>query len=187
LQSDREGDSYPFAFRVQHTFTLDEANGFQLDTAVTNLDREPIPVGWGWHPYLQLGGTCDSWRLRLPPCRWLGVDERMLPTGKSYPYSQFDRLRPIGAEVLDNCLELQVREGSAEVLLEGPAGRITYWQEAGAGRYPFLQVFTHPMRESIALEPMTCAVDGLNSGQGRLVLDPGELVRASFGLRFEAG
>lgn len=187
VQSDRELESYPFAFRVQHAFTLDEKDGFQLDTTVTNMDREPIPVGWGWHPYLQLGGACDGWHLRLPPCKWLGVDERMLPTGKSYPYVQFDELRPIGAEVLDNCLALQADEERAEVLLEGPAGRITYWQEAGPGGYPFLQVFTHPMRESIALEPMTCAVDGLNTGRGRMILEPGETARASFGLRFEAG
>ena len=56
------------------------------------------------------------------------------------------------------------------------------WQEAGPGAYRYLQVYTPPGRESIAIEPMTCAPNAFNNGMGLIRLDPGEAFTASFGI-----
>ncbi len=184
LQSDRDLEAYPFAFRIQQEFQLDVNDGFQLTTTATNLDTDPIPVAWGWHPYFQLGGSCDAWQLKLPACQWVGVNERMLPTGKLYDYDHFETLRSIGPEVLDNCLQLIHPADPAEVVLKGPAGTLSFGQQTGPGKYNFLQVFTHPDRKSLSLEPMTCAVDGLRTGLGQIVLQPGQAAQARFSLGF---
>jgi aldose 1-epimerase len=43
----------------------------------------------------------------------------------------------------------------------------------------------HPQsrrRQGLAVEPMTCAPNAFNSGEGLLVLEPGEVFRGSWGI-----
>ena len=42
-------------------------------------------------------------------------------------------------------------------------------------------------RRGLAVEPMTCAPDAFNSGDGLVVLRPGESVAGSWGVAYEAG
>ncbi len=109
----------------------------------------------------------------------------MIPTGRLLPEERFEEIRLIGEQVIDNCFALTGDEPVAEVLLSGPKGRLRYRQEAGPGKFPFVQVFTPPHRRSIAVEPMSCNIDAFNNGMGLWSLEPGEEAAAAVRVRWE--
>jgi aldose 1-epimerase len=57
------------------------------------------------------------------------------------------------------------------------------WQETGVGKYGYAQVFTHPRRHCLAIEPMTCAPNAFQNGMGLVVLKPGESLKAACGVK----
>lgn len=178
-------DGYPFRFSVEMAFTLSDETGFGLELSLRNHDEQIIPAGLGWHPYFTLGPKADDYQLQMPECQLVGIDERMLPTGKTYEYDDFNKPTALGITVLDNCFVLPVKEGRAEATIKGEKGTLHYWQETGDGKYNFLQVFIPPLRHCLALEPMTCAPDAFNNGMGLARLEPGEKLSGRFGAWLE--
>jgi aldose 1-epimerase len=69
------GDGWPWAWRAEQLFELDEA-GLSVTLTLTNKAREPMPAGIGLHPYFAIQpGTV----LRLNASRvWL-TDENQIP------------------------------------------------------------------------------------------------------------
>lgn len=183
-QDKGEDPAYPFPFTFNIQFSIDQRNQLTVVMAFQNDGTSSIPVGFGWHPYFQLGDKVDQLQLQFPPCELVAVDQRMLPNGKRYAYDQFTELKPLGATTLDNCFALQDGRVEASVYVEGEKGRMRYWQEIGPKKFNFLQVFTPPYRTAIALEPMTCNVDAFNNREGLIELDPLESVDAKFGIKF---
>jgi aldose 1-epimerase len=121
------------------------------------------------------------------------VDDRLLPTGPPRPVEgayDFRRLRPVGATGLDTCFADLARgaDGLARTrLLAGDGGRaVMLWMDAG---FDYLQVYTGDdepdparRRRGITLEPMTCAPDAFNTGEGLRVLEPGAEFAGRWGL-----
>jgi aldose 1-epimerase len=79
-------------------------------------------------------------------------------------------------------------DGLVRIHLEAPGGdpRVTLWMEPV---YPFLMVFTPDAipevarrRRSIAIEPMTCAPNAFRSGEGLIVLPPGQSWSGRWGI-----
>lgn len=163
LASDFSGSSaFPFPFRKEVRYELD-GNRFRVFWKVINRGSTAMPFAWGWHPYFQLGGKVDEWNLKLPECKQVIVDEKMIPTGEFVNFQNFQKLSPIGKTVFDTCFELPHRDKI--VMLEGPSGRI----QMTLGRLQtFFQIFIPPSRESIALEPMTSNINSLQNGNGLL-------------------
>ena len=132
-------------------------------------------------------------RLTLPAGVWLPADARAIPTGERRPVDgalDFRAGRAIGDTVLDHCFTALSRDpdGRARVALEGPAGRVTLWMDEAFGH---VMAFTgdtlapERRRRGLAVEPMTCAPDAFNSGDGLRVLDPGEELVARWGISRE--
>ncbi len=176
-------DFYPFPFTFSIQFLLKNPGSVEIEMRFRNDGTDALPVGLGWHPYFTLADRIDDMHLQLPAAQMVGVDSRMIPTGKKYPYDDFSDLRRIGATVLDNCFSLPAPEGVAEILLKGAKGALRYWQETGPSKYNFFQVFTPPDRNAIAIEPMTCNADAFNNGEGLIRLEPGKEVGATFGIQ----
>jgi aldose 1-epimerase len=163
------------------------ATDFEVNLQVTNDGKDVLPFGFGWHPYFSLSEKIeDSW-LQLPEIEMIGIDQRMIPTGKRYAFDDFVGGKKIGQTVLDNCFAVpNSPDGRFRLQLKGEKGTLNYWQEAGEHQYKFIQLFTPPMRQSIAIEPMTCNVDAFNNGEGLLEVAPQETMNARFGFSFEA-
>ena len=176
---------YPFPFSFSITFSLSGNGDFSMTMRFQNTGSDILPAGVGWHPYFRLGTSLSEVYLQLPGCRMVGIDEHMIPNGDLLPDARFSNLKPIGDTVLDNCFLLD--SGQDTAILEGPAGRLTYRQENGQGKFPFLQVFTPPHRNAIALEPMSCNIDAYNNGMGLWTLAPGAIGTASIQLSLEPG
>lgn len=184
---------YPFALDFEADYRLD-GDGLTVTLAATNIGEQPCPYGAGMHPYLTLGTpTVDSIVLTCPAARRLNTDERQIPVGSqalSGAEDDFRTGRPIGATVLDTAYTELARDpdGRARVRLRDPAsGReLVMWLDETFG---YLMLFTGDTlsepdrrRRGLAIEPMTCAPNAFQSGDGLAVLEPGERRSSSWGL-----
>jgi aldose 1-epimerase len=189
-------EGYPFRLRLEVSYELVH-RGVVATLRATNAGDAPAPFGAGLHPYLRLEGTpVDNLLLELPARTRVPVDERLLPAGDPAPVEgtelDFRHARAIGPLALDTCFADLARdaEGIARVVLSAPGDdrRLTLWMDE---RFRFVQVYTgdtlpDPARRrgGVAIEPMTCAPDAFNSGDGLVVLAPGGSFSARCGLRF---
>jgi aldose 1-epimerase len=184
---------YPFTLRFDVDYRL-SAGGLTMRTRATNVGQRAAPYGAGHHPYLTLGTPIDQVLLKVPALMRLEANDRLIPTGRALPNRgtvyDFLELRPVGSLRMDTAFANLVSDtdGLVRVHLQGPAGepRITLWMEAV---YRFLMVFTADgipdtarRRRSIAIEPMTCAPNAFRSGDGLIVLQPGESWSGRWGI-----
>jgi aldose 1-epimerase len=177
-------EGYPFRFTFNIALRL-RGPHFDIDMSFTNDDSRAIPVGLGWHPYFRLSEKSDDTFLQMPDCQLVEIDERMIPTGSKSDFTDFNALTQIQEGFLDNGFFLKNQTQNAEVILSSNVGTLTCWQETGAGKWNFVQVFTPPHRRSIAIEPMTCNVDAFNNKDGLTILQPNEILQGRFGVSFE--
>lgn len=182
-QHDGSHPAYPFKFTFQVQFTL-KARELQVDMSFTNHESFEIPVGLGWHPYYRISERSDDTALQMPEVQIVAIDDRMIPTGEKQNFTDFETLKPIENNFLDNGFFIKKHNEVAEVILQSELGRLTCWQETGAGKWNFVQVFTPPHRMSIAVEPMTCNVDAFNNKDGLTLLSPNTTLGGRFGVRF---
>jgi aldose 1-epimerase len=175
--------AYPFQFSLKTVLTL-RGTAFTMGMYITNLDTKSMPVGMGWHPYFRFdGATASDISMQMPDCQLIVVDDRMLPTGEKLLFEDFKTLRKLDETRLDTGFVLNEREATnATVVLKYQNKKLEYWQNAQDWR--FLQVFTPPHRESIAVEPMSCAADAFNTGDGLKILMPQETFGGLFGVVF---
>ena len=179
-------EGYPFNYLLEINYNLDSERGFECTTKISNLDDRHIPFGHGWHPYFIIGDSSinDLW-MQFPAEEILEVDERGIPTGKSENYAKFNQLSQIDKTELDSCFLLEDSDQPAEILIVNDSRDFGYkiWQERGINKYNYLQIYTPPTRKSIAIEPMTCAPNVLNNGEGLIVLLPLERITISWGIK----
>lgn len=175
---------YPFPVRISHRFSL-STDGFRMETSIRNTGRKAAPAGHGWHPYFRLGSSIKPCLLVLPEGKMLESTERAVPSGRKLAWDKFAKPALIGDGWLNDCMEIRSRKGIATTTMTDPGSGLSLdvWQETGPGRYGYVQVFTHPRRHCLAIEPMTCAPNAFNNGIGLLVLEPGQELRATCGVR----
>ncbi|AIY17356.1 aldose epimerase [Pimelobacter simplex] len=183
---------YPWALALTTTYALG-TDGLTVTQAATNLAATAAPYASGAHPYLVAGpGPCDGWTLELPArTRLVTDDERLLPVGRE-PGDAFRAAAPIGDAVLNHAYTDLDRDGSGRATVtlrstagEGVAGEgVALWVDE---HHRWLQVYTGDdtgtPRASVAVEPMTAPPDAFNSGDDLVVLEPGQSLAASWGLR----
>lgn len=184
---------WPFSLALEIEYSL-AGDGLTVRSSACNLSTGACPYGAGAHPYLTLGtDRIDPLRLQAPGRRYLTSDERGIPTG-SEPVegTRFDFLK---ARVLgDNQLDTgygdlrRDEDGRARVRVTTPDGRrrSTLWLDEN---YRYLMLFTGDSlpeparrRRGLGIEPMTCAPNALQSGEGLQILAPGEWFSSSWGI-----
>lgn len=180
---------YPFQVQVTVRWSVGP-DGLRADHTATNIGDAPAPFGLGVHPYLDIGGGAfdDVW-LQVPAGRRLLVDAHQIPTGsEAVDGSDYD-LRtghPLGALRLDTCFTDLQRDdaGLARVRLSTVDNHaVEVWMDAAFG---YVQTFTGQRfdgrSDAVAVEPMTCPPDAFNSGDGLVVLAPGDQWHGSWGI-----
>ena len=176
---------YPFTLALAVSYEL-ASGGVVMTLHATNVGAERAPFGAGFHPYLTPGtARVEDVALEIPASTRVPVDERLLPSGSTTPVDgtelDFRGGRRLGALRLDACFGDLGRSpaGVARVRLatEPGAGQLTVWMDE---RFRFVQVFTADA--AVAIEPMTCAPDAFNTGDGLVVLEPGASFTGRCGL-----
>lgn len=168
----REDPGYPFYYACQTRYILHPGNDLEVVTTVTNLDDEVIPMADGWHPYFRLGGKVDDWQMQFHSAAIVEFDSRLVPTGHLTQYEVFESPKLIGDTFLDNCFALKPDVVSAACQLYNPQNglRVAFYPDAS---YPYLQIYTPPTRDSIAVENLSGAPDCFNNKMGLILLQPG--------------
>ncbi|HOY94554.1 MAG TPA: hypothetical protein PK509_02370 [Catalimonadaceae bacterium] len=186
FSSDSSDSAFPFQYQVDIEFIVTDNEGLVIKTQVTNLGTSIIPIGFGWHPYFSSGSQLDDLIFSFPDVSALEVDKRMIPTGARMPFHVFDRPQSFGKVVLDTGFELNPCDVYRIYILD-PSQKLKFsiWQEAGTDGYRFVQIYTHPGRKSIAIEPMTCMANALQTQKdGILFLESGNSHQVDWGISF---
>lgn len=166
------------AFPFPHELWLKAAvagSRLTITTTVRPTADGPVPVAFGFHPYLRLPGAERSeWMLEIPVQQRLCLDDRMLPTGERESASV--ESGPLGSRTFDDAYVAPT--GSQPLALTGGGRRVEVGLEHG---YPFTQVYAPADDEVVAFEPMTAPTNALVTGGPDLArAEPGNPYEASF-------
>jgi galactose mutarotase-like enzyme len=149
--------SFPFPHRVELTVELSDRT-LTVSTTVTPTSDKPVPLAYGFHPYLQLPDVPRTeWQIELPRMRHLILDDTGIPTGATS--EQEATAEPLGDKLFDDGFD-QVAEGSV-FAVSGGGRRLEVRFEQG---YPAAQVFAPSGESVICFEPMAAPTDALRRG-----------------------
>jgi aldose 1-epimerase len=184
---------YPFMLDVAVSYEL-SADGLTVATTATNIGTRACPYGSGQHPYVSPGeGLIDDCTLQFEAATRIDTDpERQLPTERvpvaGTPYD-FSEPRELGDFQMDYAFSDLARDGGGRAwarLRGADNATVELWLDAS---YDFLEIFTGDTlspdraRRGLGCEPMTCAPNAFNSGDGLVRLEPGETHSARWGVR----
>ena len=164
---------FPFDYDCIINYKLEVNNKLTVETKIINKDKGLIPVQDGWHPYFTLGKKIDVLQLEFQSKEILDFDDELIPTGSTKPYHRFQSIANIGSTQFDNCFLLNFSDCQPMCLIRDPEKKINIEIHPGK-EYPYLQIYTPPHRNSIAIENLSGPPDGFNNGIGLKVLQPGE-------------
>jgi aldose 1-epimerase len=185
---------WPFPFRTTISYELG-LRGLNVTHGMHNLGDAVMPFGVGTHPYLRPGSLhmedCD---LKLAATTLLPLDPvRMVPTGEPVDLRggdfDFRRGRLIcDMPDLDHAFGGCKPRGGGLIrhsIVHQTGGGVELWADRS---FRWVQVYTpydFPGARgglAIAIEPMTCPPDALNSGIDLINLDPGKSWAGRWGI-----
>ncbi len=168
---------YPFPFQLKVTYRL-ENNKFFCTIEAHNTGINAMPVNVGWHPYFSINGKIDNIKMQLPSSDIIVVDN-LIPTGEKKPNTEFIEAQEINGKEFDTCFSLKENGDFYETKLFFPDEQVTMVLQQDS-QYKYLQIYTPPQRESIALEPMTGNVNNFNNKKDLIVLKAGEKIELNY-------
>jgi aldose 1-epimerase len=186
---------FPWSLDVAIRYSLGPS-GLDVTTTVVNRGEEACPFGLGFHPYLfGFGGAVDNLELKVPASSAYVADDRGLPVGcipVDGTESDFRGGPVVGERRLDVCVTDLARDAdgmaSVELREAGPLSgrRVRLWVDES---FTCLMLFTGDTlpepsrrRRSVAVEPMTGPPNLLRTGDGLVVLRPGQPWEARWGV-----
>jgi aldose 1-epimerase len=166
---------FPFAHELEVEVAL-SGRTLSVETVVRPGGEAPVPVAFGWHPYLTLPGVArDDWEVTLPLRRRAQLDERGIPTGEDDAMS--DPSGPLDGREFDDLFPELVHP--PVFLLRGGGRCLELRFEQG---YPVAQVYAPRGEEFICFEPMTAPTNALVTGEHLKLAEPGGAYVARFSL-----
>jgi aldose 1-epimerase len=163
-------EAFPFPHELRLAVEL-EGNALKITTTVDANAGSPVPVSFGFHPYLTLPDVPgEEWHLGLPVTDHLLLDDKGIPTGDREPAGELDG--PLGDRTFDDAYT----GITGDFVLEGGGRRIAVAFEEN---YPYAQVYAPEGQTLICFEPMTAPTNALCAGTAPII-DAGESFSASF-------
>ena len=186
-----EAPGWPFPFRTSISYEVG-AGGLTITHVVENRGERDMPFGVGTHPYPRPGDTdVDDCVLTLAARTVLPVDlDTMIPNGDPIEVTGTDYDFGPGRPLRD--VELDTAFGGCQPGDDGlvrhsvthKGGGVELW---AVPAFRWVQVFTseYPGKgaRAVAIEPMTCPPDALNSGVDLLWLSADEKWTGRWGIR----
>ena len=177
---------YPFPVHAEVRYSVGDG-GLDVELSGRNDGSRRAPFGMGSHPYLSTrGAPLDDVTLTIPVAETFDVDDQQIPvaTRAVRPDEDFRTPTRLGARRFDQGFTgVQFARGHARAELRGNGFMSAIWFDEAFG---YLQAYTvdevSPGQSGVAFEPMSCAPDAVNSGDGLLVLEPGEVWTGRWGI-----
>lgn len=172
-KGDNIGFPFPYKLSVIYIFTKDNV---KVRFNVENIGTEEFPFGIGWHPYFKTTDLYNS-TLNFDAEFQSEFSERMIPQN-NIPI-QFSPPFKILENSLDHCFITKNSKGVFKT-----SDYMMKMKFSSVSPNSFLQVYTPPTRDSIAIEPMTCGGNCFNSKIGLQTLKPKEEYNWKINLSF---
>jgi galactose mutarotase-like enzyme len=171
--SDEQLTLFPFP----HELTVDATLGSGALTIVTTLapiGHNSVPVSFGYHPYLRIPKeNRRGWHVTLGAQQRLRLDAVMIPTGEREPVAR--RHFTLAEQDLDDAFDALEEPAVFEATAGGVAVKVEFLEGYGCA-----QVYAPADQDFICFEPMTAPTNALVSGEGLVLVGPGERYRAAF-------
>lgn len=184
---------YPFSLAFEIEYKVSE-EGVTSTLTARNTGETEAPFGTANHSYIAASnGTIDEITFALPAGTYYQTNDRLIPTatasvaGTKY---DFRTAKKLGSTTMDTAFTDLERgsDGTTVVRFDRPGGKnVELWVDQ---THRYLQVYTddspdgdRPGRAGITVEPMTCAPNAFATGDGLIVLSPGQTHRGSWGYR----
>ncbi len=184
---------YPFTLDVSIAYELGD-NGLTVVTTAENIGEQACPYGAGQHPYVSPGeGSIDDCVLELP-ARTRCADRRPASVAERQRACARQRLRFLKATTVGRpgdrlglhrpcARRRRARRHKAHTQRRQPC-------RAVGGRAPQVhQLYSGDTlapsrrRRGLAVEPMTCAPNAFQSGEGLVRLEAGQALTTCWGVR----
>ena len=164
---------FPYPHRLAIDVTLAD-DGLTLETTLTPTSATPVPIAFGYHPYLRIPGAPRAeWEVDMPvECR-LVADDDGIPTGEVVT-PKFRR-GVLEGHSLDDGYELPERPRPFTVSAAGRTLGVDFLEG-----YTHAQAFAPAGQDLICFEPMTAPANALISHDGLRLAAPGEPFSAAF-------
>jgi aldose 1-epimerase len=167
--------AFPFPHLVRLAVTL-TGDRLAIRTTLEPSADVPVPVAFGFHPYLQLPGVPRAeWVVDLPAREHLALDERGIPTGAAR--AEGPSRAPLGDAAMDD--SYAVGDGPVRFTVAGGGRALEVGFDEG---FPFAQVFAPGAQDLVCFEPMTAPVSALTIPGAAAEAPPGGHVSAAFGV-----
>ncbi|AUS04008.1 aldose 1-epimerase [Tamlana carrageenivorans] len=172
FKEDNESNGFPYTYQIQLKYTISH-QGLNLDFSVKNTSSKIFPFTVGWHPYF-VCEDLDQSILQFDSTKKIIIGERNIGTG-------IETIKPVKNfklkhQQLDDCWVLN----SGDVYFKTPGYELKI---ASDGDNNFMQVYTPPFENIIAIEPTTGVSDSFNNKIGLQVLEPNNQFSISWSLQ----
>ncbi|GAB3493731.1 aldose 1-epimerase family protein [Amycolatopsis cihanbeyliensis] len=181
---------WPVPLRAQITYAL-APRELTVTHEVRNTGEQEVGFGVGTHPYLRIGDLpTDDLTLTLPASRvrpYLAEEQLPYAEEQDVEGTEYDLRagRPLAELDLDTAFGglAPGEDGRHHHLLTHGGTALEVWTDPDFG---WVQVFTPDdlvgRGRAVAIEPMTCPADALNSGTDLITLAAGESWQGSWGI-----
>jgi galactose mutarotase-like enzyme len=171
---------FPFPHGLDYEARI-AADSLTIAVTVHASGAVPVPVSFGFHPYLSIAGIERSeWIVELPVTERLVLDETMIPTGSREPVS------PGAFHLADTSWDDAFAGLARPARFSVRSPRRTIAIDFLEG-YEYAQVYSPSRSAFVCFEPMTSPTNALVSGEGLTVLGAGGSHRACFRLAVQPG
>ena len=176
--------SYPFSVDVNISYKLDES-GLTCTTFFLNQGKVAAPIAYGVHPYFRFDTKVDNLEIKITAEKETLLSDRLVPSGKTKPNNDFINFSKISTRFFDNGFQFPRKEGVVTTQLKNPSDNviINIWQETGKHKFNFLQVYTPPTRDCVAIEPLCGNINSLNNKDDLMVLEPKQSASLQWGVK----
>ncbi len=165
-------EGFPFTYAIDLKYILTK-NSLDVIVSVKNTDTKTFPFTIGWHPYFNSQNLFNS-AVHFKSCKKFIFDKRNITQG--IEEIAIDRTIFIENKTLDDCYDLD----SNEIGFETPVYSFVL---KSSEKESFLQLYTPPHPNTIAIEPTTGISNSFNNGEGLKTLKPNDSYQIHWNLK----
>lgn len=164
---------FPFTYSIQLEYMLSK-NKLELKVSIVNSSDKTFPFTLGWHPYFISKNLSES-HLKFNSSTKLVFDDRMITSKTETVETSFIKIEN---KQLDDCWFLD----DTKVIFETPDYDLKI---LSTEKNSFLQAYTPPRKNTIAIEPTTGVSDSFNNKIGLKTLKPKETYQITWTLKLD--
>lgn len=165
---------FPYKYKVILNYVL-KASVLQLNISVLNMDTKAFPFTIGWHPYFTSSDLYNS-SVKFKSSRKIITDHRNITTDVE-SITQTTELK-IENKKLDDCWHLN----DNKITFTTPKYNLNINTSA---KENYLQIYTPPKLNTIAIEPTTGVSNSFNNNIGLNILNANDTYSIAWQLKIE--